>query len=134
MLFMLIFPAIALAIWLNQYLILRCKQIDTNFEAETAYKIAKLTLETLQWPIYKHANNKYFQATNPFRDIRTWGDEMITVVVVDNKILINSICNLDYGRMAQAGLSFGKNKQNIRKFIDTFNLLGQYPEKALQET
>jgi hypothetical protein len=130
MLFLLVIPVMNLLVWLNQYLILRCKQIDTNLDRGTASRIAQLTLETLQWPINKHVPGQYFQAINPFADIRTWGDELVTVIIADNKILVNSICNLEYGTMTQAGLSFGKNKQNVRRFIDTFNTLSLYPQRV----
>jgi hypothetical protein len=134
MLILLLFPFMSITICLNQYLILRCRQVDTNLDKETSYKIAKLTLETLQWPIIKLGDTKYLQATNPFNDIRTWGDEMITIIISNNTVLVNSMCNLNYGRMAQAAFSFGKNKQNVKKFIDTFTLLCQYPERVLQST
>lgn len=130
MLMLLVFPGMTLAVWLNQYRILRFGQIDTNLDDDTSYRIAKYTLETLQWPIYKEKQNVFLQANNPFNDIRTWGDEMITIVIDKKRVLVNSICNPDYGKMAQAGLSFGKNKQNVKKFIQTFDLLSMYPEKA----
>jgi hypothetical protein len=82
--------------------------------------LTKETLNSLEWPIVKSKLN-FIEAYNPHKDIRTWGNEMISIVILDNKILLNSICNLN--SMNQSGLSFGKNKQNVQKFIKTFELI-----------
>ncbi|MGN6401111.1 MAG: hypothetical protein ACTHMD_11695 [Flavisolibacter sp.] len=84
------------------------------------YTLTKKTLEALQW-IIKEDTYDFIEAYNPHRDMRTWGNEMISIVLLDGHILLNSICNLD--AMNQSGFSFGKNKQNIDKFIETFELI-----------
>lgn len=84
------------------------------------YTLTKKTLEALQW-IIKEDTYDFIEAYNPHRDMRTWGNEMISIVLLDDHILLNSICNLD--AMNQSGFSFGKNKQNIDKFIETFELI-----------
>lgn len=64
---------------------------------------------------------KFIEAYNSNRDIRTWGNEMVSIVLLDNKILLESICNLT--ALNQLVFKFGKNRQNIDKFMETFELI-----------
>ena len=94
----------------------------TSFAKADNYIIAKKTLEALQW-IVKEDSLDFIEAYNPQRDIRTWGDEMISLVLLDNEILINSICNLVYRN--QSFFTFGKNQENIARFKEMFQLISQ---------
>jgi hypothetical protein len=96
--------------------------VKTGFRKQENYILTKKALESLQWTI-KDDSLDFIEACNPHRDIRTWGDEMISIVVLDNELLINSICNLEYRN--QAFLTFGKNEQNVSKFKETFELVSQ---------
>jgi hypothetical protein len=91
-------------LWLRGY--------ETLLPKADNYRIVKKALKQLQWPI-KIDNQGFLEAKNSSQDIRTWGDEMISIVITDRKILVNSICNLD-GHKLQI-FSFGKNKENTDK-------------------
>jgi hypothetical protein len=118
-----------LLFWLANYLTYRSQQsklklisFDTGLSQSDNHALTKKTLAALQWTISQDTSN-FIEAYNPHRDIRTWGNEMISIVLLDNQIFLNSICNLD--AMNQVMFTFGKNKQNIGKFIETFELIAQ---------
>ena len=90
---------------------------DTGISQIDNYVLTKKTIETLQWTMAQDTTN-FIEAYNPHRDIRTWGNEMISLILLDKKILLNSICNLDGPMQAFA---FGKNEENIEKFISCFH-------------
>ncbi len=103
-----------------QYRKLKFKRIQNHFSSEENKKIVNDAIESLNWKIA--FKSKYFiEAINPKRDYRSWGDEMISIVVADQEILVNSICNVDSTRM-QAFLSFGKNKENVRKLFEQIKI------------
>jgi hypothetical protein len=101
---------------------LKLISFDTGMSLSDNYATAKKTLDALQWRVAEETSN-FIEAYNPHQDIRTWGNEMFSIVLLNNQILLNSICNLD--AMNQVGFSFGKNKQNADKFIETFELIAQ---------
>jgi len=113
-------PMMSVATFLNQYFALNMRQIDTSFNKLENHDLILQTLTTLEW-IIKINDNGFIEAFNPFGDIRTWGREMVSFVFDDKRILINSICNVDQIR-SQAMFSFGKNKQNVKKFIKAFEI------------
>ncbi len=101
---------------------LKLISFDTGMSMSDNYATAKKTLDALQWRVAEDTSN-FIEANNPHQDIRTWGNEMFSIVLLNNQILLNSICNLD--AMNQVGFSFGKNKQNVDKFIQIFELIAQ---------
>jgi hypothetical protein len=101
---------------------LKLTSFNTGMSQSDNYDLTKKILEALQWTIAIDDSN-FIEAFNPHRDIRTWGNEMVTFVILNNQILLNSICNLD--AMNQSSFSFGKNRHNINTFIETFELIGQ---------
>ena len=101
---------------------LKLTTIYTGMKKDVNYMIAKATFDALQWPLSEDSPD-FIEAYNPHRDIRTWGKEMVSVLPLHNQIMINSICNLE--EMNQIAFSFGKNKQNVEKFIEYFELIAQ---------
>ena|ERR1700722_3397065 len=112
-------PVLGLAVFFNQYRGLRFTKVNTTLSQEQNYKTAKEAIQQLKWSL-KVDNKGFLEALNPFSDLRTWGDEMISIVITEHQILINSICNVDRS-LSQAALSFGKNRQNIRRFCKAFS-------------
>ena len=121
----LLLPILTLALFLNQYLILRMKKVETSLSKKQNHSVILSTLESLNWYVTSN-NNDFIEAFNPKRDFRTWGDEMISIAIDDSTILINSICNVD-GSRSQAALSFGKNRQNMRAFIKAYEIISKNP-------
>jgi hypothetical protein len=99
---------------------LRLTSFETGIPQSDNYALAKKTLEELQWTV-KEETKDFIEAYNPQRDLRTWGNEMVSIVLLDNRILLSSICNLD--AMNQVMFTFGKNRQNIEKFMELLSLL-----------
>lgn len=120
LLIFLIFPIITLFAYINQRQLLKLKQINTDFLKPDNYKIVKDTLHTLNWRI-KVDNKGFIEAyTNNFV-FWTWTDQMISIVITDNKILFNSIGNVD--TYATQLFSWGQNTRNIKQFKSMFELL-----------
>jgi hypothetical protein len=116
---LLILPLMGISIFFNQYFGLRFTKLSTTLPKDQSYERAKETIRELKWNL--NVDNKGFlEAFNPISDFRTWGDEMISIVIDENQIFINSICNVD-DSISQAGLSFGKNRQNIKRFCKIFS-------------
>ncbi|MEX6690073.1 hypothetical protein QTN47_21370 [Danxiaibacter flavus] len=109
-------------IYWRQQTKLKLISFDTSMSQSDNYAFVKKTLYALQWTMAQDTSN-FIEAYNPHRDIRTWGNEMVSVVILDSQILLNSICNLD--AMNQIMFTFGKNRQNVNKFIETFGLITQ---------
>ena len=101
---------------------LKLATFETGISKTDNYILTKKTLEILQWKI-KEDTSDFIEAYNPHRDIRTWGNEMISIILLGNQILLNSICNLD--TLNQSGFSFGKNQENVDIFITKFQVIRQ---------
>lgn len=56
--------------------------------------MAKEVLRTLKWHI-RIDNKGFIEANTDSFGYRTWADQMISIIITDYKILINSICNVD---------------------------------------
>lgn len=117
-----IFLLVSYLAYKSQQSQLKLISFATDMSQNDNYGLTKKTLDALQWRVEKDTPN-FIEAYNPHRDIKTWGNEMFSIVLMDNQILLNSICNLD--AMNQVMFTFGKNRQNIEKFIDTFELIAK---------
>ncbi len=94
-----------------QYRNLEFKTIEIEGTILSNTQVIKSTIKNLKWEIASMSTSK-FEVINPDTDFRTFGDELITIIPENNKILVNSICNVD-GKSSQV-FSWGKNKQNIK--------------------
>lgn len=116
--------ALALLLLANQYYALRLKEVPTGRPQEQNQLVVRATLEKLGWPVSMDREG-FIEAYTPSSfpgDLRTWGAEMVSIVITDDRVLVNSICNLEHSP-AQAAFSLGKNGQNVRRFRETFELL-----------
>ncbi len=93
---------------------LKFKIVETKLNIEEIFKVVDKTATELDWIINKR-NNKYLTAyTNPKFISGSWG-EQITIIVAENKILVNSICDLN---KKTSLVSMGRNKQNEQTLIN----------------
>ena len=122
-LILLALPVLGLLIFSNQYRALGLKKMETSFSKEKNYILAKEAITALKWRLQVD-NKGFLEAYNPIWDLRTWGNEMISIVIDDQQMLVTSICNVDQSK-GQAALSFGKNRQNIRRFGKMFTTMAQ---------
>ena len=116
----LIFPTLTLLIYFNKRQELRLKDVHTNLPKSENHKIVRATLKQLGWQV-KVDNKGFLEAYTDNFGFFTWTDQMISVLIDDNKISFNSIGNVD--TLATQGFSWGQNIRNKRQFIETFELL-----------
>ncbi|MGB8190634.1 MAG: hypothetical protein WCF67_01890 [Chitinophagaceae bacterium] len=140
MLIMLVIPIMGLWIFINQYRGLRLRTFETKFLKSKNHELAVKTIKSLKWKMSVNSNG-FIEAYSPTVDMKTFGDkliavaevismvsgegsredEMISIVITDNQVLINSISNVNSG--SPLDFPFGKNKRNVKRFIDRFEAL-----------
>jgi len=90
------------------------KIVETKLSMDEIYKIVDETAKELGW-IINQKTNKYLTAnTKPKFNSGSWG-EQITIIFIENKILVNSICALN---KKNSLVSMGRNKKNEQTFIN----------------
>lgn len=113
----LVFPIVAGLLYLHQKNCLRLIEIETKHSKQDNYQAIKAALKKLKWQI-KVDNKGFIEAyTNNF-GLFTWADQMFSVLITDDKIFINSICNVD--TYATQAISWGQNSRNIKRFKKAF--------------
>lgn len=89
------------------------KMVETKLSVDEIYKVIDETAKELGW-IINQKNIKYWTAnTNPKFTSGSWG-EQITIIFAENKILVNSICDLN---KKDSLVSMGRNKKNEQTLI-----------------
>jgi hypothetical protein len=99
---------------------LRLHELKASPLKQDNYKLVKETLSTLRWQIKKD-NIGFIEAFTDNFGFWTWTDQMVSVIITDNKIFLNSICNVD--TYATQAIAWGQNRRNIRRFKETFKLI-----------
>lgn len=97
---------------------LRFKKIITESNKRINHERAKAALDELGWAITVD-NGNYIEALVPFLGAVTPSSQLVVVLSADQKVLVASISQPDYSPV-QGGLSFGKNKRNVKCFTDMF--------------
>jgi hypothetical protein len=92
---------------------LRFKVVETKLNISQIYKVVDETAQKLDWIINKRENTYLTASTNPKYISGSWG-EQITIIFTENKVLINSICDLN---KRTSLVSMGRNKNNEQTFI-----------------
>lgn len=90
------------------------KIVETKLNIDEIYKIVDETAKELGWIINKRTNKYLTANTNPKFTSGSWG-EQITIIFIENKILVNSICDLN---KKSSLVSMGRNKKNEQTFIN----------------
>jgi hypothetical protein len=90
---------------------LKFKEIKIAYSEQEFSEAVDLTVKQLKWQIELN-DNQIFRAYRPWSWTASWG-EMITIIKHEDKLLINSICNLNKGSSIA---SWGWNKKNIETF------------------
>ena len=93
---------------------LRFKIVETNLSIDEIYKVVDDTAKELGWIINKKSSTHLTANTNPKFTSGSWG-EQITIIFTENKILVNSICDLN---KKDSLVSMGRNKKNEQTFIN----------------
>ena len=93
---------------------LQFKIVETELNIKEVYKVVDETAIELEWAINKRKNSYIIASTNPKFTSGSWG-EQITVIYTENKILVNSICDLN---KKTSLVSMGRNKKNEQTLIN----------------
>ena len=81
------------------------EELDPIFE-----KVAK----ELEWTLYVNNKKMIIAKTHPSFFSGSWG-EQITILFDKNRVLVNSICDLE---KRSSVVSMGRNKKNMNRLID----------------
>ena len=88
--------------------------VQTSKSQKQLIKIIKKVGKELEWHFEVMDKNYVFASTRPGFSSGSWG-EQITIVLADNQVLVNSICDLE----KQTSLvSMGRNRKNMETLID----------------
>ena len=91
---------------------LRFFEIKLNYNADNFEKALQKTSEELKWTIIEN-NENYIHAIRTSNWSGSWG-ERITIIKLENSILINSICD---PKKIGSDASYGWNKKNKKIFM-----------------
>jgi hypothetical protein len=119
-LFFLIFPVMAIVSIIVKRSELRYSEIETGKPLADNYKAVKETLKVLGWQLSLDKRRFLEAFTNNF-GFWTSTDQMITIIISDNKILYNSIGNVD--TYATQLISWGQHSRNRSQFKETLGLI-----------
>ncbi|MFC0878883.1 hypothetical protein ACE01N_19980 [Saccharicrinis sp. FJH2] len=101
-----IFIFLALILLLIQIRRLKFKTLETNISEESIINLCTKFAKVNNLEVKHVTKNEFVATSNGFLSFGTWG-EMITVIIIDNIVYINSICD-PYKRPNI--VSLGKNK------------------------
>ena len=120
-LILLIFPLMALLLFVGQKKALNLKEIATGLSKQDNHLLVKETLKELKWSI-KINNKGYVEA---FIDnsgfFAQFVNQMFVIAITDGKILFTSIGNVDDA--GSYSISWWKDLKNMDSFKKTFILL-----------
>jgi hypothetical protein len=94
---------------------LKLYEILTSFKKKQNQEFVLAAIEKLGWHT-KYNSQQFIEAYDNSRIGLTWGMNMISVLIEDNRILLNCLTNLDSTTThKQAFFTFGKLKRNVKK-------------------
>jgi hypothetical protein len=108
------FIILAVGFYYIQYKRLAFKLIQTNLPNVLIQKLIETTATELEWIPF--VNTKYYKVFKTFPKWHTgsWG-EQITIILDNDKVMINSICDPD---KRTSVVSVGRNRKNMSCLID----------------
>lgn len=90
--------------------------MQTPYDKKKNYRMVINVLNKLNWAIKKDTDNLIEAYTSANVGL-TWGSDMVTMLIDDNRILVNSLSNLDVVKN-QAFFTFGKLRRNTRHLLN----------------
>ena len=103
---------------------LKFLELVNNKTREQNFGLSKKAIQDLNWRI-ENESVRHLEAFSGSSLGLTWGDEMITVIIADNTILINCQCNLDYYK-TQGFFTFGKLTRTAKKLRNQIELESEH--------
>ena len=92
---------------------LRFYELTTEFNKKENHEFVLAALKKLEWKI-GYTSIRFTEAYENSKNWWTWGDNMVTVLIEDNRILINCVTNLDV-ITTQAGFTFGELTRIVKR-------------------
>lgn len=112
-----IVPLVFLVLWLPyKNSELKFFAISTKYNKSRNYKISVKAIKKLNWTI-KADSVSFIEANTSSTIGLTWGSDMIFILIDDQKILVNSICDLERIKQ-QSFFTFGKLRRNVKSFVE----------------
>ena len=102
----------AVVFYLIQKRRLRFREVKVEYTEQEFQEAIERTAKEYEWQI-EFNDNKIFRAYRPWNWTGSWG-EMITIIKDKDRLLLNSICDLNKWSSVA---SFGWNKRNIDTFL-----------------
>ncbi len=109
--YFIIFLLLGIIVYFNKKRRLKLKVIETNIPKKEINEIVKIVAKQFDWSFRLFRDNIIVAESNP---TFTRTGELITIIFIENKILLNSICS-PYKRFTPT--SFGWNKLNEKTLI-----------------
>lgn len=112
------FAFIGILFYYIQYNRLKFKVLTIDLPNDIIQNLIKNTAQELEWR--PEINTKYFKTYKTYPKLITgsWG-EKITIIIDNDRIMINSIC--DPEKRASV-VSVGRNRKNMKVLIDKLNI------------
>jgi hypothetical protein len=108
------FSILAIAFYFIQYNRLNFKTIRTSISNDLIQEAINTTASELEWVSFINTKNYKVYKTFPKWYTGSWG-EQITVILDNDKVMINSICDPD---KSASVVSVGRNRKNMQRLID----------------
>jgi len=106
---------LALIFYKLQKVRLKYHEVNTTLNHDELMKLIEQVAKALKWSKI-HSDKKFYIAkTDPGFFSGSWG-EQITILFDRNRVLINSICDLD---KKSSVVSMGGNRENVNTFIES---------------
>lgn len=96
---------------------LKFKVVQTTLSREQVKTIIKQLAAQLEWTGHFTSAKVYQATTSPGFFSGSWG-EQITILLPDNRVWVNSICDL---KKRSSVVSMGRNRKNEQTIIDQVN-------------
>ena len=109
-----VFSILALMFYLLQKNRLKFKSVDTTLTREELNPIIGKVANELEWTLHQNSKKMMTFKSNPRLWSGSWG-EQITILFYKNRVLVNSICDLE---KQNSVASYGRNKENMAKLIE----------------
>ena len=113
-LFIIIPSILGILFYLLQKNRLKFKSVETKLTREELDPIFEKVAKELEWTLYVNNKKMIIAKTHPSFFSGSWG-EQITILFDKNRILVNSICDLE---KRSSVVSMGRNKKNMNRLID----------------
>jgi hypothetical protein len=100
---------------------LKFEIVDTRLTHAALISLIEVVSEKLEWQKVSSSSEAFIAKTNPSFFSGSWG-EQITILFDKDRILINSICDLD---KRSSLVSFGRNKRNVNTLKESIEQAGK---------